>query len=305
MGDGGVDRAGGARPGPAVGGGVAGQFVTRAANGAIGSAISQGIGVATGLQKQFSWVGVATAGIEDGVRGIVGPQLGADPQGQFGDTLAGFGGDALTGAASLLAGAAARSLISGTDFGNSVQDELPSVVSQTLESLVSQGEIENGQSQASQDNAAAVQDIAASADQREAPLVPISTSNGEVEVPSSQINLSVSQVGDLAGLGQFEQSWNAQSAALGQTIGDMLGSSIDQKLNPTPQTASAPSATDAAVDAGSSGGLSLTNSKFLQAAMPALDNGNPVSFSTGGDVPVDVEVGEVGVARLEPVGSGC
>ncbi|MDB5856274.1 MAG: rane protein of unknown function [Herminiimonas sp.] len=64
----------------AVGGAVAGGLETFAplegasttfgntvARGMIGNAVSQGIGVATGLQKEFSWVGVAAAGVGAGV----------------------------------------------------------------------------------------------------------------------------------------------------------------------------------------------------------------------------------------------
>ena len=48
--------------------------------GALGSAITQGIGVATGLQKKFDWAGVAAAGVSAGVGSFIGgewvrPQL--------------------------------------------------------------------------------------------------------------------------------------------------------------------------------------------------------------------------------------
>jgi hypothetical protein len=43
-------------------GGIGGTgFVGGAIRGALGSAITQGIGVATGLQKKFDWAGVAAA----------------------------------------------------------------------------------------------------------------------------------------------------------------------------------------------------------------------------------------------------
>jgi hypothetical protein len=48
-------------------GGEATSFGNTVARAAIGNAASQGIGVATGLQKEFSWVGVAAAGVGAGV----------------------------------------------------------------------------------------------------------------------------------------------------------------------------------------------------------------------------------------------
>jgi hypothetical protein len=62
------------------------------ARGVLGSVISQGLGVATGLQSRFSWSGVAAAGVGAGV----GARVGAGP--------------ILSGMAGGLAGAAATSL---------------------------------------------------------------------------------------------------------------------------------------------------------------------------------------------------
>ncbi len=55
----------GAAVGAAFGGGslLGSKLLTDAARGALGSAIAQGIGVATGLQDKFDWAGVAAAGI--------------------------------------------------------------------------------------------------------------------------------------------------------------------------------------------------------------------------------------------------
>ncbi|MEI9929211.1 MAG: hypothetical protein WDM89_01240 [Rhizomicrobium sp.] len=41
-------------------------FVDRAAQGAMTNAVTQGVGVATGLQKSFNWAGVAAAGVGAG-----------------------------------------------------------------------------------------------------------------------------------------------------------------------------------------------------------------------------------------------
>ena len=56
-------------------GGVGAGVVGGAVAGAAGSIISQGVGVATGLQDKFSWKGVALAGISGGVGGGLGAAL--------------------------------------------------------------------------------------------------------------------------------------------------------------------------------------------------------------------------------------
>jgi hypothetical protein len=98
--------------------------------GAATSAISQGIGMALGLQDKFSWAGVAAAG----VGGAVG-QFGAEkfPGGikynKDGTVLKGSKttllNDVLSTGASLIANATTRTLIEGTDFGDNVIAALP------------------------------------------------------------------------------------------------------------------------------------------------------------------------------------
>jgi hypothetical protein len=75
----------------------------------VSSAVAQAIGVAVGAQDKFSWAGVAAAG------------AGAWAGGQFENDIA-------SSTASLLADAATRSLIEGTDFGDNVMAALPSVI---------------------------------------------------------------------------------------------------------------------------------------------------------------------------------
>lgn len=82
--------------------------------GALSSAITQGIGVATGLQDKFSWAGVAAAG----VGAAVGARIGGD---SFGATMVRSG-------AQLVADAATRSLIEGTDFGDNIMAALPNAI---------------------------------------------------------------------------------------------------------------------------------------------------------------------------------
>jgi hypothetical protein len=91
------------------------------------SAISQGIGVATGLQKKFDWVGVAAAGVSNAAGGWVGRHV---------PVKSAFAYKALTGGAALLANAATRSLIEGSDFGDNIIAGLPSVIAQTVGGFV-------------------------------------------------------------------------------------------------------------------------------------------------------------------------
>jgi len=105
--------------------GVRGLFV----RGALANAVSQGIGVATGLQDEFDWTGVAVGGVVGGVTASVGEFLALnDVHGQLNDTL--------TGTASAIAGAATRSLIEGSDFGDNILAALPDVIGATIGSMV-------------------------------------------------------------------------------------------------------------------------------------------------------------------------
>ena len=98
--------------------------------GALGSAISQGIGVALGLQDKFSWAAVAAAG----VGGAVG-QFGAEKfpggvkytaEGKLVEgSKATLWNETLSTGASLIANATTRTLIEGTDFGDNVIAALP------------------------------------------------------------------------------------------------------------------------------------------------------------------------------------
>lgn len=108
--------------------------------GALGSAITQGIGVATGLQKQFSWTGVAAAGIVGAVSQFSSEKIAGGLR--YDNTGAPMGepptwqATALSGAAGAIAGAAARSLIDGTDFGDNIMAALPDVIGTTIGNLI-------------------------------------------------------------------------------------------------------------------------------------------------------------------------
>ncbi|WP_379551794.1 LysM peptidoglycan-binding domain-containing protein [Qipengyuania sp. DGS5-3] len=121
--------------GAVVGGGVNGLFgeaknaLGAAAQAAGSAAITQGVGVATGLQDKFNWAGVAAAGISAGVargasdrlasKGVLGVTAG---RGTFGN-LAG------STAAGAIASAATVSALTGTSFGRNLVSELPGVAS--------------------------------------------------------------------------------------------------------------------------------------------------------------------------------
>ena len=93
-------------------------FLGDAVRGALGSAIGQGIGVATGLQSKFDFAGVAAAGLGMAVSGAIG--------------LDGFGGRLARNTAGGLANAAARSLLDGTSFGDNILAALPDIIGQTV-----------------------------------------------------------------------------------------------------------------------------------------------------------------------------
>jgi hypothetical protein len=117
--------------------------------GAASDAVTQVIAVATGLQQKFDWVGVAVSGAQAGVGGVLGRAIDSDYGGKDFDIRAN-NGLAATVAAGLgggLAGAATRSLITGTDFGDNILKDLPSLIGNTIGSVIG-GEIEAAQQDA-------------------------------------------------------------------------------------------------------------------------------------------------------------
>ncbi|MCJ2186968.1 GH-E family nuclease [Novosphingobium beihaiensis] len=118
-----------------------------AVRGAIGSVFTQGISTATGLQSKFNWAGVAAAG----VAGSAGQALGGGlkPLAGRGANIAGYTG---ASAAALLAGAATRSAIEGSSFGDNVLAGLPDVIANTIGNLVAEGVAGGGKPRVSQDD---------------------------------------------------------------------------------------------------------------------------------------------------------
>ncbi|HLL30836.1 MAG TPA: HNH/ENDO VII family nuclease, partial [Allosphingosinicella sp.] len=89
---------------------------------ATSTAVSQGIGVATGLQKKFDFAGVAAAGISAGI----GSQI----------RVPDAGGMILRTMADGIASAATRSVITGTSFGDNIMAVLPDVIGRTVGNML-------------------------------------------------------------------------------------------------------------------------------------------------------------------------
>jgi hypothetical protein len=119
-----------------------GGFLGGAARGLVGSALSQGIGVATGLQDKFDFAGVAGAALAGGVTGA----LGGDVPSLAGHvSLEGIAANASLSAVGAFANAAARTLINGSDFGDNLIAALPDVIGSTIGNLIAGG-VQEGRS---------------------------------------------------------------------------------------------------------------------------------------------------------------
>ncbi len=107
------------------------------ARGVASNILTQGIGVATGLQKKFDWAGVAAAGVGAGISSAVGGWIGVGADGN-----SAFQNDLLSGVAGIagsIADAATRTLINGTDFGDNLVAALPDAIGNTIGRLVEDG----------------------------------------------------------------------------------------------------------------------------------------------------------------------
>ena len=96
--------------------------------GAAGSALTQGIALATGLQDKFSWTGVAVGAVAGAVSRFMGDKLPRVAAG----SLAYYGQQIAAGAASAVSGAALRTVLDGGSFGDNVLATLPEVIGSTI-----------------------------------------------------------------------------------------------------------------------------------------------------------------------------
>jgi hypothetical protein len=112
-------------------GNVGGKFISGALRGLVSSVATQGIGVATGLQKKFDWAGVAGAAIGGGVGNALGAHsLRGDMS--FRNIMA----NVASSSAGAIANAGARSLIEGSDFGDNLIAALPDIIGSTVGNML-------------------------------------------------------------------------------------------------------------------------------------------------------------------------
>ncbi|RSY78556.1 LysM peptidoglycan-binding domain-containing protein [Sphingomonas koreensis] len=105
-------------------------FLSGAVRGALGNALTQGIGIATGLQSKFDFAGVAVGAAVGGVVGGLGKTLGVDWDG--GINAANMSKQLVASTAGAIAGSAARSLLTGSSFGDNILAALPDVIGSTI-----------------------------------------------------------------------------------------------------------------------------------------------------------------------------
>lgn len=116
------------------------------ASGVASSTLSQGVAIAAGLQSRFSWTNVAAAGVQAGVGGAVRRSLpgsgGAVDQGLgkwvVDGTKQSVANNTLSGVAGSLAAAAATSLVTGSNFGDTIIAQLPSILGNTIGNLAAE-----------------------------------------------------------------------------------------------------------------------------------------------------------------------
>ncbi len=123
-------------------GAIAGsKFAGDVVRGAVSSAVTQGVAVATGLQSKFSFVGVAAAGIGAGAGGAISrslPGQAVDAQYDANGNItnpgsrASFGNNLASSAADAIASAATRSALSGTSFGDNLLAAVPNAIGNTI-----------------------------------------------------------------------------------------------------------------------------------------------------------------------------
>jgi YD repeat-containing protein len=107
-------------------------FISGVARGALSNVLTQGVSIAAGLQKKFDWTGVAVGGVVGGVSNEVGRALKINSPDFRAETIGDYTRQGLTGMAGAIAGAATRSLIEGTDFGDNVLAALPDALAATI-----------------------------------------------------------------------------------------------------------------------------------------------------------------------------
>jgi YD repeat-containing protein len=109
------------------------------ARGVLTNVVSQGIGVATGLQPKFDWAGVAAAGVGAAAGNVAGKWAGkafnldlSKTDGKFNNLTDVAIDRGISSMASGIANAATRSIANGTDFGDNLMAALPDAIASTI-----------------------------------------------------------------------------------------------------------------------------------------------------------------------------
>ncbi|MEP9401908.1 polymorphic toxin type 43 domain-containing protein [Sphingomonas silueang] len=152
----------------AIGGGVGGAGLLGSSSGVLawigrgvlGNVLTQGTSLALGLQQRFDFVGLAVAGVAGGVGDVVS------------DGKTGTWRQVKAGAASAIAGAATRSIATGTSFGDNVLAVLPDVIGTTIGRVV---------------GAAVVRHVAAASRQQQNSSAPASIGSLEYTAPDIRL----------------------------------------------------------------------------------------------------------------------
>jgi YD repeat-containing protein len=123
------------------GGGVLGAM----GRGAAANAIGQGVGSLMGLQRKFDWAGLAASTAMAGTSHFLGGKLAPLEEN---NSISNHVGHAGVSAAAAVAGAAARSLVDGTSFGDNILATLPDVIGGTIGDAMAYGVSRNSASAA-------------------------------------------------------------------------------------------------------------------------------------------------------------
>ena len=163
--------------------GKAGKFlngtgiINKVAAAVTANALTQGIATVTGLQKKFSFTGIAAAAIGAAAGHVVGNAL-ASKSGILGvkADAGSFGNKLASSAASAIANAATRSAIQGSNFGDNLIAAIPDVIGSTIGNAIG-GAIGGGS--------------ASSASATETPLLHQAANDQVANDPASNINHGV------------------------------------------------------------------------------------------------------------------